>query len=162
MVNNTKLNLHRLNRIEKTVEFTDDLKKEAESINKKLLWLVIAEPWCGDVAQNLPVISKIAGLSGNITLRIILRDENPEVMDLYLTNGGRAIPVLICLEPDTFKELGKWGPRPSSAQAYMREMNSQGVDKPERIKNIQLWYANDNYQTIQKEFTELIKEWKNK
>ena len=116
LIEYTKVNVQRMNRLDKTTDINEDLKREIADLEKKMIWVILAEAWCGDVAQNLPVIAKIADLSQNIDLKLILRDENLEVMDEYLTNGGRSIPKLIYLDSGTLEELGTWGPRPEEVQ----------------------------------------------
>ena len=129
----------------------------------------MAEGWCGDVAQNLPVIAKISGITENIELKILLREENPEVMDAYLTNGGKAVPKLICLTADTMREKGTWGPRPEPVQKMVLELkeekqnNTDLKELVERYHNtMNKWYDEDKSQTIQKEFLSLVNSWKAK
>jgi hypothetical protein len=154
----TVLNLQRMNRIYKTTNILPELVRELSSINRKLIWLVITESWCGDTAQVIPVFAKMADVNTNIELRMILRDENPDVMNMFLTNGGRAIPVVIVLDALTLEVLGRWGARPAPAQGLSNELKANpGISYEERSKQIQLWYAKDKTVTIQKEFTELLK-----
>ena len=104
----------------------------------------------------------MAELNKNIDLRILLRDKNPDIMNQYLTNGGKAIPILVCFDAETMTELGKWGPRPSSAQKLAVELkNDPNVTAEEKKKKIILWYSEDKTNTIQNEFLKLIKLWKN-
>ncbi|HMS34863.1 MAG TPA: thioredoxin family protein [Ignavibacteria bacterium] len=153
----TKLNAERTKRIEKTAVIDEKFRSEVEKIDHPVVFLVIAEAWCGDVAQNLPVISLIAELNPKIELKIILRDENEKVMNAFLTNGARSIPVCVLLDGESFEVLGKWGPRPETAMSLMREYKKiPGISHEEATKNIQLWYANDHCQNIQKEFLEMI------
>jgi hypothetical protein len=163
MLEYTKLNVHRMSRLDNTITINDELKNELKNLKRKLIWMVIGEAWCGDVAMNLPAIAKIAEQNENIDLRILLRDENPDIMNLYLTNGGKAIPVMICFDAETLEELGKWGPRPGPAQRLIKELiaNSE-VPKKERTKQVMLWYASDNNRTIQNEFIEFLKVWEKK
>jgi hypothetical protein len=161
LIEYTKVNVQRMNRLDKTIDINEDLKKEIANLEKKLIWVVLAEAWCGDVAQNLPVIAKIVDLSKNIDLKLILRDGNLNVMDAYLTNGGRSIPKLICLDPDTVEELGTWGPRPAEVQeGFLKDKADPNIPSDERYKNVQLWYAQDKSQSIQREFLKLINKWK--
>lgn len=153
----TKLNAERTKRIEKTTIIDKKFKSEVEKISQPLIFFVIAESWCGDVAQNLPVIYKIAELNKNINLRIILRDENESIMNEFLTNGAKSIPVCVLLDGETFEVLGKWGPRPGTAMSMMREYkNNPDISHAEANKNIQLWYAKDHTENIQSEFLEMI------
>ena len=153
----TKLNAERTKRIEKTTIIDEEFKAEVEKISHPVVFFVIAESWCGDVAQNLPVIYKIAELNPYIKLRIILRDENENIMNEFLTNGAKSIPVCILLDGETFEVLGKWGPRPGTAMSLMREYkNNPDISHAEANKNIQLWYAKDHTKNIQSEFLEMI------
>jgi hypothetical protein len=162
----TKLNVQRMSRIDKTLELKEELKKELQNPDEKWYWVVLAEGWCGDVSQNLPVIAKIADASGNIDLKILLRDQNLDIMDQYLTNGGRSIPKLICLDADSLSELGTWGPRPEVLQKMVMEAKEKkDPDRPRKEwvedihEKMHKWYADDKGETIQKEFIGLIKKW---
>lgn len=162
-INFTKINAHRMKRLYDTTKIIEELKNETMNTKYKWIWLVITEAWCGDAAQNNPVIAKIAEINPNIELKYILRDENLVVMDVYLTNGDRSIPKLICLDSQTFEEFGTWGPRPAIAQKrFMKDKADPNVSHEEMVKNNQLWYLRDKTLSIQNEFLELIKKWKKK
>ncbi len=154
-----KLNRQRMKRLEKTVELNDSLKEKARSVRAKWIWLVLTEGWCGDAAQNIPIIEKIAAQSANIETRYLLRDENLELMDKYLSYNARSIPKLICLDAETFAEIGTWGPRPQTAMDYYFEMKHQGMEKPQMMENMQRWYLTDENQSIQSEFENLLDKW---
>ena len=153
----TKMNIQRSRRIEKHYVVSDELKAEIQKIDSPQLWMVITENWCGDSAQNLPYIAKIAEENPNINFRIILRDKNPDIMDLYLTNGTKSIPVLVVFDTDG-NELFKWGPRPAEAQKQISEWKSQGIVKPELYEKLHLWYGRNRGKEIENEMLELIKE----
>ena len=159
MFNYGKLNRQRMKRLEKTVDISDALKEKARNVKANWIWLIITEGWCGDAAQNISIIEKIALESANIETRYVLRDENLELMDAYLTNNARSIPKLICLDAETFKEIGIWGPRPQAAMDYFYEMREQEIEKPQMMENLQRWYLQDDEQSIQKEFENLLDEW---
>lgn len=160
MVEYTELNVHRMSRIERTVSVETDTRKVLEALNRKLIWIVFTEAWCGDAAQNLPVIAMMAQATPEINLHLLLRDEHPDLMDGYLTNGGRAIPKLVCLDAETMEELGTWGPRPETAQQMVREHKANPVEPySEFVKKVQLWYAKDKGKSIQAEFRSLISHW---
>ena len=127
------------------------------------IWLVITEGWCGDAAQNIPVIEKIAAENEGIATRYVLRDENLELMDRYLTNDARSIPKLICLDAETLEEIGTWGPRPQMAMEYFYEMRDGGkMEKPQMMENMQRWYLQDKEKSIQAEFSVLLDKWAKK
>lgn len=158
-----KLNRRRMRRLGKTVELTAGVKTAAREVKRKMIWLIITEGWCGDAAQNIPVIEKIASESVNIETRYVLRDENPELIDQFLSEGARSIPKLVSLDADTLEVIGSWGARPAAAQALFHELKRQGVAKPLIMENLQRWYNDDRSGSIQNEFAQLIEQWdKNK
>jgi hypothetical protein len=111
--------------------------------------LVIAEDWCGDASNTVPVVAKLADSVPGLELKIILRDANPEVMDRYLTNGARSIPVVIALD-ENFQELGHWGPRPSELQSWVMA-NRATMPKAELYPKVRTWYARDRGETTLRE-----------
>jgi len=159
MFNYGKLNRQRMARLEKTVEVSNEVKAAAGKIERPQIWLVITEGWCGDAAQNIPVIEKIAAESDSIETRYILRDENLELMDEFLTGGARSIPKLIVLDAETLEEFGTWGPRPADAQELFDEMRKRGLEKPLIMENLQRWYNEDKSRSMQAEFQVLLSFW---
>ena len=162
MFNYGKLNRQRMHRLEKTIKLDESLIEKARKINRKMIWLIITEGWCGDAAQNIPTIEKISAENENIETRYVLRDENLELIDAYLTNDARSIPKLIALDAKTLEEIGTWGPRPQTAMDYFYEMKNQGIDKPEMMEKLQRWYLADKERSIQMEFKELLENWSGK
>lgn len=109
MLEYTKLNIQRTNRIDKRGVIREDIQSLIRQISGNQIWLVITEGWCGDSAQILPYIKKMTEFAENIELRIILRDKYPEVMDAFLTDGkSRSIPKVIVLDAQTLEVLGEW------------------------------------------------------
>ena len=159
MFNYGKLNRQRMHRLEKTIVLNDSLREKAGRADRKMIWLIITEGWCGDAAQNIPTIEKIAAASENIETRYVLRDENLELMDAYLTGNARSIPKLIALDAETLEELGTWGPRAQAAMDYFVEMRDSGMEKPEMMENLQRWYLKDKERSVQAEFENLLDRW---
>jgi len=152
----TKLNLHRMQRLNKTVVLSESLKIAVNQIQFPQTWYVLTEAWCGDAAQNLPVLAAIAKLNPLIDLQLLLRDENPDLMDVYLTNGGRSIPKLIVVD-GAFNEIFNWGPRPDGAQHMMEEYHKNPVKSfKEFAEDIHKWYATDKTVSVQKELLTLL------
>lgn len=144
MVTYTKMNLQRMQRWNKTFETPDALTQLMQTVQPQIWW-VITEPWCGDNAANLPQLAKVAASSnGRVTLRIILRDEHPEIMDRYLTNGSRSIPILVSVAEDG-SQLFVWGPRPQALQDFVLEWKAQPGEKTfdELKTEVQQWYNRD-------------------
>ena len=159
MFNYGKLNRQRMYRLEKTVEIDESVKEKSRKINRKQFWLIITEGWCGDAAQNIPIIEKIASESPNIETRYVLRDENLTLMDEYLTNNARSIPKLIALDAESLEKLGVWGPRPQAAMDLFSEMRVRGLEKTLMMENLQRWYLADKNRSIQTEFENLLDKW---
>ena len=151
-----KLNYQRSTRLEKTFIPVDETTQVFSKINHTQKWIVITESWCGDSAQNLPVIAKLAQLNNRIDLKIVLRDSNLEFMDLHLTNGGRAIPKLIVFDEDD-NELFQWGPRPVEAQNLFTRLKNDGMEKSEINKELHLWYGRNRGKEVEKEIIQLVK-----
>jgi hypothetical protein len=111
--------------------------------------LVLAEDWCGDASNTIPVLARLVDAVPGLELRILRRDENPELMDRYLTNGSRSIPIVIALDAD-FTELGHWGPRPAELQEWVLA-NRPIVPKAELYPQIRRWYARDRGESTLRE-----------
>ncbi len=118
--------------------------------NRKLL--AIAEDWCGDASNTLPILAKLVDRIPSLELRVIPRDENPELMNQYLTNGSKSIPIVIALN-DEFKEVGHWGPRPTQLQAWVMA-NRATMPKAELYPQVRKWYARDRGESTIREVLE--------
>lgn len=139
----TKLNLSRSKRLDKTAEISEESIAIFKSISEKQTWLVISEPWCGDAAQTLPFLNKIAQITENIELKIVLRDENPELMDEFLTNGSRSIPMVIILDSD-LNVINTFGPRSKAATKLVADYKKHHGKIDDAFKEmLQVWYNND-------------------
>ncbi|PWJ44365.1 thioredoxin family protein [Sediminitomix flava] len=156
MIHYTVMNQKRMLRHDKNLKFSDEVKELFANYDRKVLWVVLTEAWCGDAAHTVPVMAKLAELSENIELQILLRDENLELMDEYLTNGGRSIPKLIAFDAETKEEIGNWGPRPVELQESYMQMRAE--EKPfEEIKEVlQKWYNKDKGQTTIQEIVKSV------
>ncbi len=156
-INYTKLNESRMHRLDKTLQVIDEVKEYLENLQRPFTWLVLAETWCGDAAQVVPVINKMAEVSDKIDLRILLRDENEALMNLFLTNGTKSIPKLIMLDKKTNEVIADFGPRPKGAKQLIIDYNTTHgmVDETAKIE-LQKWYLNDKGVAIQKEIIALM------
>lgn len=150
------INLQRSKRIAKTIKLSDEIIEALNNLHHKINWLVISENWCGDSAQVLPVINAIAEASkGKINLRIVYRDQNPDLMNAHLTNGSRSIPILIQLDAN-FAFINEWGPRPKEAQQLVKALKSNPETAPTYSEKLHKWYADDKTVSIQKELLKLL------
>jgi len=151
----TKLNIKRSERIEKTYAVSPVLNEMLMKIDKPQVWMAITEIWCGDSAQNLPYIAKMADVNPMISLKIVLRDQNPAIMEQYLTNGTRSIPILVSFDSDQ-NELFRWGPRPKEAAELVRKAKEEGKPKDKFIEELHLWYGRNKGKAIEEEFIALL------
>ena len=118
--------------------------------------VVLTEDWCGDCVNIVPVLAKWADAAPQLELRALRRDEHPEVMDRYLTNGeARSIPVVIGLT-ESMEELGWWGPRPRALQAFVMERRRAGMDKRALYAEERRWYATDKGESALREVLEIL------
>jgi hypothetical protein len=161
----TQLNVVRMRRLDKTAEtrLTAASRAKMAAIRRPQIWLSITEAWCGDAAQILPIIQKLAEQQPLVEHYLVLRDEQPELMDAFLTNGtSRSIPITIVIDAETQEVLGHWGPRPAELQAYLMDVKAQTLAAPDEATvqalneqakiDTQKWYARDKTLAIQEEF----------
>lgn len=157
MLHYTKMNVQRMNRVDKTASLNDELKSVINTLKNKYKLLVITEGWCGDAAQIIPVFNKIALAEPNkFELKFVLRDKNLPLIDAHLTNGGRAIPVLIVLDEHAENVLATWAPRPQILQALLKEWKKETTEMLLIAEKLHGWYAKDKTQTTQAELTLLF------
>ena len=117
--------------------------------------LAIVEDWCGDASNTVPVLARLGDEADCLELKVVLRDEHPEVMDQFLTNGSRSIPIVIALDQE-FRPLGHWGPRPKEIQEWVIE-NKDKIPSTERYPTVRRWYAKDRGVTTLKEVLGMLK-----
>ena len=139
----TKLNASRLKRLDKTLSISETSAEHFRNIPTQQTWLLIAENWCADAVQTIPVLHKITSITPKLDLKIVLRDESEELMTQFLTNGARSIPKLIILDKD-HKVIDTWGPRSKNAtELVVNYKKEHGVIDDTFKKNLQVWYNQD-------------------
>ena len=99
--------------------------------------LIISESWCGDASQVVPVVVKFFE---QFDVRITYRDQEPSLIDNYLTNGGKSIPIVIFLD-ENFNEIAHWGPRPK----YGIELLEKHKENPDEFTKDQFYVALQTY-----------------
>lgn len=154
----SQLNQRRMKRLNKTLKLNPAYLAEAKTYPQNKIWLVLTESWCGDAAQALPVIQKLAEKSEHISLQLILRDEHEELMNHFLTNGGKSIPKLIQYNPKTQAVENTWGPRPAEGQQLVDDyMDKHGAIDEQLKTDLQVWYNKNKGDAIAKELIALLK-----
>lgn len=159
LVNYTMLNDRRMKRWDKTVKISEENEISLKDIESRQTWLVITESWCGDAAHIMPVLNKLATLNSKIEYKVVLRDENEDLMNQFLTNGSKSIPKLLIIDNETKNVIDTYGPRPSEAtdmvEAYKEEY---GKLTPEFKEDLQRWYNKDKGLTTQNDIIKILKE----
>jgi thiol-disulfide isomerase/thioredoxin len=151
------LNETRLKRLDKTITVPEEISVQLKALEREYIWLVIVEGWCGDVAQILPILNKMAEESDKIDLKVVFRDSNDDVMNHFLTNGARAIPKLIIIDKASGKVCNHWGPRPKGASDLIKNYKEQfGIVDEEAKSQLQLWYLHDKGLSTQNEVVEIM------
>lgn len=150
-----RLNYHRSRRVQRTYAVPEELRALIEEIKEPQCWMVLTEDWCGDSAQTIPYIAKIIAHNPNIELRLLSRDANPELMEKYLTNGTRSIPMLVAFDQHG-EELFRWGPRPAEAAALFKKGQDGGLPKYEVNQHLHRWYGRNRGRAVEAEFTTIL------
>ncbi|WP_211237853.1 thioredoxin family protein [Aquimarina latercula] len=157
LTNYSMLNDRRMKRLDKTIKINETIADTVSKAETNITWLVLTEGWCGDAAQSLPVINKLSEMNEGIDLRIVSRDDNDELMNNFLTNGGKSIPKLIAYNKDTQQVLNTWGPRPSVATKMVNDYKEKhgGLD-PQFKQDLQVWYNKDKGQNVAEDLLKLL------
>lgn len=157
LIDYTKMNDRRMKRWDKTVKLSADAIDRISKYSQNVTWLVLTESWCGDAAHIMPVINKVAEQNDNIDYRIVLRDEHEDLMNQFLTNGGKAIPKLIMIDNETNEVINTFGPRPSLATEMVNVYKAQyGKLTPEFKEDLQRWYNKDKGQSTIEDLVNLL------
>ncbi len=152
----SELNVHRMNRVEKTTVLIEDLSATIDLIEQPQIWLILAEGWCGDAAQTIPIFHLIEKQFPKIKIKLLLRDENVELMDHFLTDGSRSIPKVLMLDAISLNLLAQWGPRPSEAIALIDNLKAAKVEMMEIKEKLHAWYAKNKGVAVQSEIIDII------
>ena len=152
----SELNLHRMNRVEKTTTLIEDLSTKLNLIKQPQIWLILAEGWCGDAAQTIPIFHLIEKQFPQIKIKLLLRDENVELMDVFLTNGSRSIPKVLMLDASSLNLLAQWGPRPSEATALINNLKAEKLEMMKIKEKLHAWYAKNRGVAVQSEIIDIL------
>lgn len=149
-----KLGIQRMNRM--SAKYIPD-EEHVEFLAKKNFCgkiLIISEAWCGDASQVLPVVVKFFEQS---EIRITYRDQEPSLIDNFLTNGGKSIPIVIFLD-ENFNYINHWGPRPKFGTELLKKhkANPETFPKENFYVELQTYYAKNKGKDTIEELLELL------
>ncbi|WP_200825075.1 MULTISPECIES: thioredoxin family protein [Aquimarina] len=157
LTNYSMLNERRMKRLDKTIKIDESVAAKFSNADLDLTWVVLTEGWCGDAAQSLPVVNKLAELNNGIDLKIISRDDHDELMNNFLTNGGKSIPKLLVYDNKSKEVLNTWGPRPSVATQMVNDYKAEhGALDPQFKEDLQVWYNKDKGTNIVEDLIDLL------
>jgi hypothetical protein len=145
----------RTQRLNKKWKQEDALRKHFLALGQPLHILVITEPWCGDAAQILPIVCQAVSGLKTIRLKILLRDQHSEVMDNFLTQGTRSIPIFAFFDVN-FSLLFQWGPRPQSAKVLFDRCKEEKIPAEDIYVALHSWYAKDKGISIISEISKAL------
>lgn len=154
----TRQNLQRMKRNEKVARAgAQEAANRLQSLTVSYHWLVFTEAWCGDAANLIPVLAQMADASESLEMKLIMRDEHPELFEQFLTNGSRSIPKLVVIDPMSGEALGSWGPRPAEAQELVLRLKfEEKAPFQELYRELTLWYARDKGRSTREEVVKLM------
>lgn len=157
LANYTLLNHSRMKRLDKTIKISEEIEEQFKNFGGSQTWLVLTESWCGDAAQSMPAMQKLADLAPHIDMKVVLRDEHLELMNAFLTNGSMSIPKLIMFDNDRQEVVGDWGPRPTLATQMVADYKKEhGILTPEFKQDLQVWYNKDKSQNVISDLSQLL------
>ncbi|GAA4501780.1 thioredoxin family protein [Hymenobacter ginsengisoli] len=147
----------RINQLTPTIHLLPELQTALASLTQRYVWAIITEGWCGDASHTVPLLEAVAQASGgHIETRYFLRNANTDLIDRYLTNGGRAMPIAVLLHADSLTEAAVWGPRPAPLQALMQDLKARQTDPKDITAQAHAWYDQDDTRTTQHELLSLV------
>ena len=147
------LNLQRMQRLVKTYQMVLEQAARLNNLPFKGHLLVISEPWCGDASQIIPILHRF--FEPSLSMRIIMRDEHPQLMANYLTNGSQSIPIVLVLD-ENYQAIAQWGPRPKATDVILHDFKQNHQDKELFLKEIQQYYNKNKGVDIVDEILELL------
>ncbi|MCC6931516.1 MAG: thioredoxin family protein [Gemmatimonadaceae bacterium] len=140
--------------VHRTARIPEELVARGREIPGQWKLVALVEDWCGDAVNVIPVLARLVEQLPNFELKLLERDENPDLMDAHLTDGtARAIPIVIVYD-SAFREVGWWGPRPAELQRWFKT-EGQSLEKGERYKQARTWYARDRGRSTLEEVLEI-------
>ncbi len=151
----SKYNDERAQRVEEHYTMSDAFEAQVDAIDRPQLWMVLTEDWCLDSAYSLPVLYAAESRNTMVDIRILYRDANLDIMDVFLTNESRSIPKLVAFS-ESGEPLFDWGPRPARLQRLRTEWKESG--EPGNIisqKSVE-WYEADGWLEIENELVEAL------
>lgn len=150
-----KLGVQRMSRMKKVYKPNEEQLQKLVEKNFKGKFLVITEGWCGDAGQTVPAVGLF--FEGKNEVRIVYRDQNPDLIDQFLTNGTRSIPIVVVLDENE-EVIAHWGPRPAYGTELLHKYkaNPEEYPKEQFYNDLQVYYAKNRGKDVIDEILALI------
>jgi len=151
----SKYNLERQEKVQREWEMSPSFESAVMSFEGPLQWAFITDDWCIDSAYSLPLLLKATQLREDVSLSILMKDENLDILDMFLTRGARSIPKLIAIEDDGSIRYS-WGPQPEEIRLIRKDLIDSGAEGRIVSGTTIDWYADDGWLEVEKELTGLF------
>jgi hypothetical protein len=130
---------------------------EAREIPGAWRLLVVAEDWCGDSANTVPHVARLADQVENLEVRVVRSGPGRGIMATHLTPDGRtATPTMVLLDEEG-DEVGCLVEQPPELQEWWLGEAVNIVDEQERFEQKYAWYAEDAGASTQAAVVELMR-----
>ncbi len=103
----------RWDRTRAAVVLTDPQKQLLAAFKRQTNLLVLAGAWCGDCANQCPILERFAEAAPVLTVRYLDRDAHADAQRELQINGGNRVPVVVFFSEDGH-EVARYGERPLS------------------------------------------------
>lgn len=155
MIEYYRLGVQRMSRMMKVYKPDEAQLKTLAEKNFKGKILIITEGWCGDAGQTVPAVSLF--FEGKNEVRLAYRDQNLDLIDQFLTDGTRSIPIVVILDENE-EVISHWGPRPAYGKELLKKHKTdpEGYPKTQFYNDLQVYYAKNKGIDVINEILELI------
>jgi len=151
----SKYNLERQELVERKWEMSAEFRQAVIQVSGPLDLLFITDDWCIDSAYSLPMLKSISEMRDDVSLRILMKDDNLDILDLFLTNGTRSIPKLVGLDFSGEVQF-VWGPQPEEIRLIRKQLiDSEAEGRIVSGTTIE-WYADEGWIPVDTELTALL------
>lgn len=153
----SRYNMERHERVEALWKPSNAFSRAVSADHGAAIWLFITEDWCVDSAYSLPLIHWASEQRADVTLRILLRDENPDIIELFLTKGKRSIPKFVGISSEGGVRF-VWGPQPSALRDIRQKLMDSGTEGRIVSSTTVDWYAGEGWLEVERELTSVLTE----
>lgn len=151
----SKYNLERQQRVDQLWSMSDDFRIAVLPAPGPSTWLFITDDWCVDSAYSLPLIRDAVALREDLHLKILLKSDNLDILDQFLTNGARSIPKFIGLGDDNEIQF-EWGPQPEEIRLIRKRLMDAEAPGSEVSGTTVEWYADQGWLVVERELTQTL------